>query len=267
MNLTDMFGLDGRIALVTGGSRGIGKMIVEGYLAAGCARVYISARKTAQIEEAVADFETRYPGKVVGLPVDLATVEGCRALAKELEAREERLDILVNNAGAAWGEPFEGFPEAGWDKVMDINVKSPFFLTQALHPLLKAGGTADRPAKVINIGSIDGMRLNPWETYSYHASKAAILYLTKRMAARLVTDNIIVTAIAPGAFQSEMNKAARDHGDAVAQNIPVKRIGVPEDMAGAAIFLASKAGNYVVGDTITVDGGLVHGDLKTSIDA
>jgi len=267
MNLNDMFGLDGRIALVTGGSRGIGKMIVEGYLAAGCARVYISARKTAQIEEAVADFETRHPGKVVGLPVDLSTVEGCRALAKELEAREERLDILVNNAGAAWGEPFEGFPEAGWDKVMDINVKSPFFLTQALHGLLKAAGTHDRPAKVINIGSIDGMRLNPWETYSYHASKAAILYLTKRLAARLVTDNIIVTAIAPGAFQSDMNKAARDHGDAVAKSIPVKRIGVPEDMAGAAIFLASKAGDYVVGDTITVDGGLVHGDLKTSIDA
>ena len=267
MNLQDMFGLDGRIALVTGGSRGFGKMIVEGYLAAGCARVYISARKTAQIEEAVADFETRYPGKVVGLPVDLSTVEGCRALAKELEAREERLDILVNNAGAAWGEPFEGFPEAGWDKVMDINVKSPFFLTQALHGLMKAAGTPERPAKVINIGSIDGMRLNPWETYSYHASKAAILYLTKRLAARLVTDNIIVTAIAPGAFQSDMNKAARDHGDAVAKSIPVKRIGIPEDMAGAAIFLASKAGDYVVGDTIAVDGGLVHGDLKTSIDA
>ena len=267
MNLQDMFGLDGRIALVTGGSRGIGKMIVEGYLAAGCARVYISARKTAQIEEAIADFDTRYPGKVIGLPVDLATVEGCRALAKELEAREERLDILVNNAGAAWGEPFEGFPEAGWDKVMDINVKSPFFLTQALHGLLKAGGSHERPAKVINIGSIDGQRLNPWETYSYHASKAAILYLTKRLAARLVTDHILVTAIAPGAFQSDMNKAARDHGDAVAQSIPVKRIGVPEDMAGAAIFLASKAGDYVVGDTITVDGGLVHGDLRTSIDA
>ena len=267
MNLNDMFGLDGRVALVTGGSRGIGKMIVEGYLAAGCARVYISARKTAQIEEAVADFETRYPGKVIGLPVDLATVEGCRALAKELEAREEKLDILVNNAGAAWGEPFENFPEAGWDKVMDINVKSPFFLTQALHNLLKAAGTPARPAKVINIGSIDGLRLNPWETYSYHASKAAILYLTKRMAARLVQDNIIVTAIAPGAFQSDMNKAARDHGDAVAKSIPTKRIGVPEDMAGAAIFLASKAGDYVVGETIAVDGGLVHGDLKTSIDA
>jgi NAD(P)-dependent dehydrogenase (short-subunit alcohol dehydrogenase family) len=267
MDIQKLFGLDGRIALVTGGSRGIGAMIVEGYLAAGCARIYISARKAAQIEAAVADFNSRYPGKVIGLPIDLSTVEGCRALAKELEAREERLDILVNNAGAAWGEPFEGFPEAGWDKVMDLNVKSPFFLTQALYPLLKAGGAGGQPAKVINIGSIDGQRLNPWETYSYHASKSAILYLTKRLAARLIHDNIIVTAIAPGAFQSEMNKAARDHGDVVAKSIPARRIGVPEDMAAAAIYLAAPSGNYVIGDTITVDGGLVHGDVKTSIDA
>ena len=263
MDITKLFGLHGRIALVTGGSRGIGAMIVEGYLAAGAERVYISARKTAQVEAAVDDFNSRYPGKVIGLPIDLSTVEGCRALAKELEAREERLDILVNNAGAAWGEPFESFPEAGWDKVMDLNVKSPFFLTQALYGLLKAGGAGGQPAKVINIGSIDGQRLNPWETYSYHASKSAILYLTKRLAARLITDNIIVTAIAPGAFVSEMNKAARDHGDAVAQGIPAKRIGVAEDMAAAAIYLAAPSGNYVIGDTITVDGGLVHGDFKS----
>ena len=266
MDIQKLFGLDGRIALVTGGSRGIGAMIVEGYLAAGCARIYISARKTAQVEAAVADFNSRYPGKVIGLPIDLSTVEGCRALAKELEAREERLDILVNNAGAAWGEPFEGFPEAGWDKVMDLNVKSPFFLTQALYPLLKAGGAGGQPAKVINIGSIDGQRLNPWETYSYHASKSAILYLTKRLAARLVHDNIIVTAIAPGAFQSEMNKVARDHADAVAKSIPARRIGIPEDMAAAAIYLAAPSGNYVIGDTITVDGGLVHGDVKSGLE-
>lgn len=266
MNLQDMFGLDGRIALVTGGSRGIGKMIVEGYLAAGCEKIYISARKQGQIDDAVADLNSRYPDKVVGIQGDVSTVEGCRALAAAIAERESRLDILVNNAGAAWGEPFETFPESGWDKVMDVNVKGPFFLTQALHNLLKAGGSAEQPAKVINIGSIDGMRLNPWETYSYHASKAGILYLTKRLAARLVSDHIIVTAIAPGAFQSDMNKAARDHGDVVAQRIPTRRIGAPEDMAGAAIFLASKAGNYVVGDTIAVDGGLVHGDLKTSID-
>ena len=270
MDVQKLFRLDGRIALVTGGSRGIGAMIVEGYLASGCERVYISARKTAQVEAAVKDFNSRYPGKVIGLPIDLSTVDGCRALAKELGAREERLDILVNNAGAAWGEPFEGFSEAGWDKVMDLNVKSPFFLTQALFGLLKAGGAAkgpdSQPAKVINIGSIDGQRLNPWETYSYQASKAAILYLTKRLAARLIHDNIIVTAIAPGAFESEMNKAARDHGDTVAKGIPARRIGIPEDMAAAAIYLAAPSGNYVIGDTITVDGGLVHADVKPSHD-
>jgi NAD(P)-dependent dehydrogenase (short-subunit alcohol dehydrogenase family) len=151
---------------------------------------------------------------------------------------------------------------------MDLNVKGPFFLTQALYPQLKAAASKGQPAKVINIGSIDGIRLNPWETYSYHASKAAILYLTKRMAARLIQDQINVTAIAPGAFASDMNRAARDHADAVAQNIPNKRIGVAEDMAAAAIFLASNAGNYVVGDTITVDGGVAHANIGSpSIDA
>jgi NAD(P)-dependent dehydrogenase (short-subunit alcohol dehydrogenase family) len=263
MDIGKLFSLEGKIALITGGSRGIGKMIVEGFLDAGCERVYITARKAEQVEATVAEFGD----KVIGIPKDLSTVDNCRALAEEIGKREDRLDILVNNAGAAWGVPFEEFPEAGWDKVMDINVKAPFFLAQALHGLMKAAGTHDRPAKIINIGSIDGMRLNPWETYSYHASKSAILYLTKRMAATLVRDHIIVTAIAPGAFESDMNKAARDHGDAVAKGIPAKRIGEPEDMAAAAIYLASRAGDYVIGETITVDGGLVHAALGTSIDA
>lgn len=149
---------------------------------------------------------------------------------------------------------------------MDLNVKTPFFLTQKLHGLLKAAATAERPAKVINIGSIDGMRLNPWETYSYHASKAAILYLTRRMAARLIADNINVTAIAPGAFASSMNRAARDHGDEVAKAIPSRRIGRDEDMACAAVYLAARSGDYVVGETLTVDGGLAHASLGSSID-
>lgn len=260
MDCSSLFRLDGRIALVTGGSRGIGRMIAEGFLAQG-ATVYIAARKAA----ACAATAEELGPNCIPLPVDVATVEGCRALAAALAEREARLDILVNNAGAAWGVAFEEFPEQGWDKVMDLNVKSPFFLTQALHPLLKAAGV-DRPAKVINISSIDGQRLNPWETYSYHASKAALIYLTKRMAARLVHDRINVTSIAPGAFASEMNRAARDHGDAVAQAIPAGRIGEPEDMAAAAIYLASRAGDYVVGETITVDGGLVHAALGASID-
>jgi NAD(P)-dependent dehydrogenase (short-subunit alcohol dehydrogenase family) len=200
--------------------------------------------------------------------MDVSSVDGCKALAAAFAAHEEKLDILVNNAGAAWGGPFEDFPEVGWDKVMDLNVKGPFFLTQALYPQLKAAASQAQPAKVINIGSIDGIRLNPWETYSYHASKAAILYLTKRMAARLIQDQINVTAIAPGAFASDMNRAARDHGDAVARNIPNHRIGGAEDMAAAAIYLASNAGNYVVGDTITVDGGVAHANIwSPSIDA
>ncbi|SFK03069.1 NAD(P)-dependent dehydrogenase, short-chain alcohol dehydrogenase family [Sphingomonas sp. NFR04] len=261
MDVASLFRLDGRVALVTGGSRGIGRMIAEGFVASG-AKVYVSSRRADACEATAAALGPN----AIPLPHDVSTVEGCRALAADLAAREPRLDILVNNAGAAWGEPFESFPEKGWDKVMDLNVKSPFFLTQALHGLLKTGGSAERPAKVINITSIDGQRLNAWETYSYQASKAALIHLTRRMAARLVRDQIHVTSIAPGAFPSDMNKAARDHGGTVAQAIPAKRIGVAEDMAGAAIYLASRAGDYLVGETVTVDGGLVNASLGASID-
>jgi len=261
MDIAKLFSLEGRVALVTGGSRGIGKMIAEGFLAQG-ATVYISSRK-ADVCDAVAD---ELGAHCHSLPQDISNVEGCRALANRLAENESRLDILVNNAGAAWGMPFEDFSEAGWDKVMDLNLKSPFFLVQALHDLLKSAATADQPAKVINITSIDGIRLNPWETYSYHASKSALIYLTKRLAARLISDHINVTSIAPGAFASEMNRAARDKAEQVAAGIPSGRIGEPEDMAGAAIYLASRAGDYVVGDTITVDGGIAHGALGTSID-
>ena len=262
MNTTNLFSLSGKTALVTGGSRGIGKMIAEGFIAQG-ATVYISSRK-AEVCDAVAD---ELGSNCHSLPQDVSSVDGCRALAARFTEVEPKLDILVNNAGAAWGMPFEEFPEAGWDKVMDLNLKSPFFLVQSLHEALKAAATAGQPAKVINITSIDGMRLNPWETYSYHASKSALIYLTKRMAARLVSDHINVTSIAPGAFASEMNRAARDNGDDVAKGIPSGRIGTAEDMAGAAIYLASRAGDYVVGDTITVDGGVAHGAVGSSIDA
>jgi NAD(P)-dependent dehydrogenase (short-subunit alcohol dehydrogenase family) len=262
MDTSKLFSLDGKVALVTGGSRGIGRMIAEGYLAQG-ATVYISSRK-ADVCDAVA---SELGPKCISLPQDVSTVDGCKALASAFANAEPKLDILVNNAGAAWGMPFEEFSEQGWDKVMDLNLKSPFFLVQALHDSLKAGGSASAPAKVINITSIDGQRLNPWETYSYQASKAALIYLTKRMAARLVSDHINVTSIAPGAFPSDMNRAARDHAAEVAASIPSGRVGVGEDMAGAAIYLASRAGDYVVGDTITVDGGLVHAAVGSSIDA
>jgi NAD(P)-dependent dehydrogenase (short-subunit alcohol dehydrogenase family) len=258
MDIASLFSLQGKIALVTGGSRNIGKWIAEGFIAQG-AKVYISSRKADACAETVAELGPN----CIALPQDISTVAGCKALAAALAEREEKLDILVNNAGAAWGVPFEEFPEAGWDKVMDLNLKSPFFLTQALHPMLKAAASADRPAKVINITSIDGMKLNAWHTYSYHASKSALIYLTKRIAARLVEDHINVTSIAPGAFASDMNRAARDHGDAVSKRIPAGRIGAPEDMAAVAVYLASRAGDYVVGETITVDGGVVNASLGT----
>ncbi len=261
MNIAQLFSLEGKVALVTGGSRNIGKWIAEGFIAQG-AKVYISSRKA----DACAAAAEELGPNCIPLPHDVSTVAGCKALAAEFSEREPRLDILVNNAGAAWGEPFEDFPEAGWDKVMDLNLKSPFFLTQALHGALKAAASPDRPAKVINITSIDGLRLNPWETYSYHASKAGLIYLTKRIAARLVKDHINVTSIAPGAFASDMNKAARDHGDSVAQRIPAGRIGVPDDLAAAAVFLASRAGDYVIGETIAVDGGIVNAQVGGSID-
>jgi NAD(P)-dependent dehydrogenase (short-subunit alcohol dehydrogenase family) len=253
--MNDLFSLQGRVALVTGGSRGIGRMIAAGFLRQG-AKVYISARKAAACDAAAAELSSL--GACVSLPIDVSTVEGARSLAAELAAREPRLDILVNNAGAAWGESFDTFPEAGWDKVVDLNMKAPFFLTQALHDLLKRGA-AQRPAKVINIASIDGITVNPWETYSYAASKAGLIHLTKRMALRLAQDGIVMSGIAPGPFASEMNKEARDHADAVAQRVPVGRIGGDDDMAGAAIFLASRAGDYVVGETIVVDGGVTLG--------
>ncbi|RYY28330.1 MAG: SDR family oxidoreductase [Sphingomonadales bacterium] len=261
MDTSKLFRLDGRVALVTGGSRGIGKMIAAGFIAQG-AKVYISARKADACD---ATAEELGPN-CISLPMDVSTVEGCKALAAAIAEREPKLDILVNNAGAAWGVPFTEFPESGWDKVMDLNVKSPFFLTQALHDLLKAGASESQPAKVINITSIDGQRVNPWETYSYQASKAALIHLTRRMAARLIQDQIVVSSLAPGAFPSDMNKAARDHADGVAKRIPAQRIGVAEDMAGAAIYLASRAGDYVVGETLTVDGGVVNANMGGSIE-
>jgi NAD(P)-dependent dehydrogenase (short-subunit alcohol dehydrogenase family) len=251
--MNDLFSLQGRIALVTGGSRGIGEMIAEGLLRAG-AKVYISARKAA-VCEATARRLSEF-GPCIALPVDASGADGARNLAERYLAHESRLDILVNNAGAAWGEPFATFSEGGWDKVVDLNMKTPFFLTQALHGALKAAAAEGTPAKVINIASVDGMSINMQETYSYAASKAGLIHLTKRMALTLIHDNIIVNAIAPGAFPSEMNRDARDDTGELAEKIPARRIGNKDDMAGAAVFLASRASNYVVGSTLVVDGGI-----------
>jgi NAD(P)-dependent dehydrogenase (short-subunit alcohol dehydrogenase family) len=252
--MNDLFSLKGRTALITGGSRGIGRMMAAGFLAQG-ARVYISSRKAAACDQTARELSA--DGDCISLPGDVATVDGARALAAAFAAREDKLDILINNAGAAWGAPFDEFPESGWDKVVDTNLKGPFFLTQALAPQLRKAGQT-RVAKVINIASIDGVSVNPMETYSYAASKSGLIHLTRRMALRLIKDNIAVTAIAPGAFPSDMNREARDHADEVSGHIPAGRIGTPEDIAGAAIYLASRAGDYVVGETLVVDGGVTH---------
>src|SRR6266404_5763493 len=247
----DLFSLQGRVALVTGGSRGIGKMIAAGFLNQGAAKVYITARKAGPCEATAKELTAEYGGECIALPIDISNLAG-------IEKREPKLDILVNNAGAAWGAEFDEFPESGWDKVMNLNVKTPFFLTKALAAPLRAAATAARPAKVINIASIDGIFINSLETYSYAASKAGLIHLTRRMAAKLIHDHVVVTAIAPGPFQSDMNRAARDNASEVGKRVPSGRIGTDEDMAGAAIYLASRAGDYVVGATIAVDGGIVY---------
>ena len=257
--------LENKSVILTGAAGSIGRYISRHLLREG-AKVTMTGRDQTKLDAFVEElaeegFDAENITTIVG---DCADPQVCRAIVSRAVDSFGKLDVLVNNAGAAWGESFETFPEAGWDKVMNLNVKSIFFLTQAMHGLLKAGASAVQPAKVINIASIDGLRLNPWETYSYQASKAAVINLTKRLAARLIKDGIIVTGIAPGAFASEMNKAARDLGDIVGQHVPAGRIGNDEDMAGVAIYLAARSGNYVVGETIAVDGGVVHAFLTES---
>lgn len=254
MRMTDLFSLAGRTALITGGSRGLGRMIAQGYLMQG-ARVCLSSRDAAACERAV---QALAPfGEVYALPADVSTVDGALALAKAYARRERGLDILVNNAGAAWGAAYDEFPETGWDRVMDLNLKAPFFLTQAMTPLLRKAAANGHP-KVINIASVDGISVSPRETYSYAASKAGLIQLTRLMALRLAPEGIVVNAIAPGAFATDLNRSARDHGEEVAAFIPLGRIGGIEDIAGAAVYLASRAGDYVVGSTLIVDGGVTH---------
>lgn len=231
-------------------------MIAQGFLEHGCSRVYITARDVTQCDTTARKL-SQY-GECISLPGDVSSLDGVKKLAADIATREPRLDILVNNAGVEWIDDFDSFPESGWDEVVDLNMKTPFFLTQALAPQLRAAAKTGRLAKVINIASTDGIEVNMLEAYSYAASKAGLIHLTKRMAMRLIRDNICVSAIAPGEFASEMNKAARDHADEISQSIPAGRIGTAEDMAGAAIYLASRAGDYVVGSTLIVDGGVTY---------
>lgn len=262
MNLENLFSIKGKVALVTGGSRGIGEMIAAGFLANG-ARVYISSRKAPVCEETAKRLAQTYGGECIALPANLAELPGVEALTGALSEREKQLDILVNNAGVSWGAPLDEFPEMGWDKVMDTNVKGVFFLTQRLLPLLEAGATSEDPARVINIGSIDGIRTPVFDNFSYGPSKAAVHALTRQLASHLVKRNVIVNAIAPGPFPTWMlstgvgtkGDVEGTDWDAVGRVNPRGRVGTPEDIAGLAIFLASRAGAFTVGDVIRCDGG------------
>mgnify|MGYP001806345146 CR=1 FL=1 len=256
-DLTKLFGLSGKTALVTGGSSGIGVMIARGLLQAG-ARVIISSRKADKCEQAVAELSEF--GTVSAIPADLSNQQECKRLAAEVLAGTDELHILVNNAGATWGEPLESFPTSAWDKVLDLNVKSPFWMVQELVGALRAAGTHDDPARVINIGSIDGIRVPEMSTYSYSASKAALHQLTRVLAKELGPQHVTVNAVAPGPFQSKMMAATLDaFGDAIAASSPMQRIGRDDDMAGIAVFLSSRAGAYVNGAIIPVDGGMASG--------
>jgi NAD(P)-dependent dehydrogenase (short-subunit alcohol dehydrogenase family) len=252
--IDDLFSVRGKVVLVTGGSRGIGEMIARGFVANG-ARVYISSRK-ADVCEAIAT-ELSAQGECIAIPADLARMDEVERLAADLLDREPKLDVLVNNAGAAWGEPFDAFAEKGWDRVMDLNVKSLFFLTQKLAGALERAGKHGDPSRVINIGSIDGLQAPVFGNYSYSASKAAVHQLTRHLASHLAARNIAVNAIAPGFFPSKMTEFMMNESPDFADDIPLRRAGSPEDIAGLAIFLASRAGAYCAGSVVTIDGGLV----------
>lgn len=253
--IDELFGVAGKIAVVTGGSRGIGYAIAEGFVRAG-ARVCISSRDAEACELAVKQLSEL--GDCYAIPANLGTTEGRALLVDTLRQREERLDVLVNNAGALWAAPLDDFPESGWDKIFDLNVKGVFFLTQGLLPLLRAAATPDDPARVVNIGSIQGFQVPRHETYSYSASKAAVHQLTRHLASQLAREAITVNAIAPGVFKSRMLKGTIEAKgeESVVSRVPLGRLAAPNDLAGAAIYLASPAGAYLTGVVLPVEGGV-----------
>lgn len=251
----ELFSVEGKIAVVTGGTRGIGLDMARALVANG-ATVIISSRKEQAVDAAVEELSK--DGKAFGVAADLGTLEGCKKLAEFVGSKTDKVDILINNAGATWGSTLEDFPEDGWDKVMNVNLKGPFFLTQQMLPLLKASASKEQPAKVINVASVEGMRAGRMETYSYGASKSALIHLTQHLALQLAGQNITVNAIAPGPFATKMMAGTIQMAgeDAIAGLVPLKRLGQPEDLYAMALYLGSGASNYVTGQTIALGGGL-----------
>jgi NAD(P)-dependent dehydrogenase (short-subunit alcohol dehydrogenase family) len=252
--MQDLFSVKGKVVLITGGGRGIGAMIAEGFVSSG-AKTYIAGRKAETLEETAKALSSQ--GEVIPLPADLSSEAGSRALADELTKREERLDVLVNNAGATWGASLDEYPDSAFDRCWDLNVRGVFHLTRFLVPLLKNAASAERPARVINVGSIDGIRVPAVENYAYSASKAAVHQLTRVLSRKLAPSHITVNAIAPGPFDTKMmHETIERFGPAIRAGCPLGRIGEPEDLAGTAVFLASRAGAYITGAVIPVDGGI-----------
>ena len=252
--MRDLFDIEGKVAVVTGGSRGIGEMIAQGFVENG-AKVYITARKAEACNQTAERLSKS--GTCISLPFDLSTLDGIDGFASELAKREDKIDILVNNAGAAWAAPLDEFPENGWDKVMNINLKGPFFLIQKLLPQLRAAASENSPAKVINIASINGLNPPDRGSFSYSASKAGVVMLTRHLAGQVIQDHIMVNSIAPGPFPSQMMASTlEEHGEEIIDRNPMKRIGQPEDIAGVAIFLASRASGYTTGACVPCDGGI-----------
>jgi len=253
LGVSELFSVQGKTAIVTGGSRGIGKMIAAGFVENGV-KTYISARKADACQATAKELSAK--GTCIAFPADLSTKQGRDAFVAEITAKEDKIDILVNNAGAAWGAPFEEYPDEGYDKVMNINLKAIFMLTRDLMPLLSHGATMDNPSRVINIGSIDGLRVSTMDNFAYGASKAGVHFLTKNLALRLGPKGITVNAIAPGAFESQMmNHTLSKFRDKIESENPLGRIGSPADMAGLALYLASNAAKYMTGQVIALDGG------------
>ncbi|KAG0081695.1 hypothetical protein BGZ93_001499 [Podila epicladia] len=255
MHASSLFDVKDKVVLVTGGSRGIGLMIAHGFIVNG-AKVYISSRSAGVCDKVAKELTKLGPGKCISLPADLQSLDEVNRLVAELTKRESKVHVLVNNAGATWGAPLETYPDSAFEKVMNLNLKRVFSLTQAMLPLLDAAATAKAPASIINIGSVDGIHIPTLETYAYSASKAALHQMTRVLAGHLGHRNITCNAIAPGPFESKMMAATlRDFGDVIVGNIPLGRIGMPEDIAATSIYLASRAGAYTTGAVIPVDGG------------